>query len=295
MMPFSIAAVQMHVDALQDNVPRMQHKVDILMEVYPWVQMVMFSELAAFGPLTRHAQPMPGPAEEAFCTLARKHQIWLLPGSMFELEDDKIFNTLPVIDPAGEVVARYRKMFPFLPYEQGVESGEEFVVFDVPDVGRFGVAICYDFWFPETSRTLMSMGAEVLLHPSLTTTIDRDVELSIARATAAQNQMFVFDINGLGAGGNGQSTIVAPTGEVVHTCGRAEEVVPIEIDLDRVRRSREVGLRGLGQPLKSFRDRKVEFSVYQRTADNCAFLNTLGRLEKPTRGSRAGLSSKEKS
>ena len=89
-------------------------------------------------------------------------------------------------------------------------------MFDVPDAGRFGVSICYDLWFPETARTLAAMGAEVILHPTLTGTIDRDVELAIVRATAAQNQCFVFGINGFGDCGNGRSIIVGPAGEVLY-------------------------------------------------------------------------------
>ena len=69
------------------------------------------------------------------------------------------------------------------------------MVFDVPSVGRFGVSNCYDMWFPETTRTLAAMGAEVILHPSMTNTIDRDVELAIARTNAAINQCYFFDIN----------------------------------------------------------------------------------------------------
>jgi deaminated glutathione amidase len=53
----------------------------------------------------------------------------------------------------------------------------------VPQVGRFGLSICYDIWFPETTRQLTSAGVEVLLHPVLTGTTDRDAELAIARAT----------------------------------------------------------------------------------------------------------------
>ncbi len=75
-------------------------------------------------------------------------------------------------------------------------------------------------WFPETSRTLAAMGAEVILHPTLTATIDRDVELAIVRATAAQNQCFVFDINGVGDGGNGRSIVVGPAGDVLYQAGR---------------------------------------------------------------------------
>ncbi len=95
-----------------------------------------------------------------------------------------VYNTTSVIDPQGEVVRRFRKLFPFRPYERDVAGGSEFCVFDVPAVGRFGVSICYDMWFPETTRTLVAMGAEVILHPTMTDTIDRDVELSIARASA---------------------------------------------------------------------------------------------------------------
>ena len=63
----------------------------------------------------------------------------------------------------------------------------------------------------------------------------------------------------------------------------------MEIDLDRVRREREVGIRSLGQPLKSFRDRPVDFPVYRRDAQSQAYLQSLGPLAKPLRGSRAGL------
>jgi predicted amidohydrolase len=83
-------------------------------------------------------------------------------------------------------------MYPFEPYEQGVTPGEEFCVFDIPEVGRFGVSICYDMWFPETTRTLAWMGAEVILHPTMTGTIDRDAELAIVRASAVTNQVYFF-------------------------------------------------------------------------------------------------------
>lgn len=289
MKPFAIAAVQMLVEPTGGNLDRMRQRIEFVHAVYPWVQLVLFSELAPFGPLKSYAETMPGPTEQFFCDLARRHGLWLVPGSMYEKVGEKVYNTSPVINPNGEVVVRHRKMFPFTPYEEGVEPGDQFVVFDIPDVGRFGLTICYDMWFPETTRTLACMGCELLLHPSLTPTIDRDVELAIGRATAAQNQMFVFDVNGVGAGGTGQSQIISPAGEVLHLAGRNEEIVPIEVDLDRVRRSRAVGLRSLGQVLKSFRDRQVEFPAYPRTPQNSQFLDTLGPLVKPQRGSLDGL------
>ncbi len=280
----------MHVAALHDNVEGMRHRIDVLMARFPWVQMVLFSELAPFGPLTRFAQPFPNPVLHAFCEDARRHGIWLIPGSLFEkTEDGRIYNTSAVINPAGEIVAKYRKMFPFRPYESEVEAGTDFCVFDVPHVGRFGLSICYDIWFPETTRQLTSQGVEVLLHPVLTGTSDRDAELAIARATAAQFQCYVFDVNGLGAGGVGRSCVVDPSATVIHQSAGQEDMFPFEIDLDLVRRQRETGMRGLGQVLKSFRDRPTDFPVYDRTTGTDAFLHTLGPLSMPMKGSQAGL------
>ena len=159
----------------------------------------------------------------------------------------------------------------------------------MPEVGRFGLSICYDIWFPETTRQLTSQGVEVLLHPVLTGTTDRDAELAIARATAAQFQCYVVDVNGLGAGGVGKSCVVDPSSMVLHQSAGQEDMFPIEIDLSMVRRQRETGLKGLGQVLKSFRDRSTDFSVYDRNSGTDAFLKTLGPLEMQHQGTRAGL------
>jgi len=290
MTPFAIAGVQMYVNALQPNVDGMIQRLDVLMNVYPWTQMVMFSELAAFGPLTKHALPLHNEHVERFQAAAAKHNVWLIPGSMYQkTEDGRILNTSVVINPKGEVVKTYSKMFPFLPYEVGVSAGTEFCIFDVPDVGRFGLSICYDVWFPETTRQLTSQGVEVLLLPILTGTADRDAEIAIARATAAQFQCYVFGVNGLGAGGNGRSCVVDPTSTVIHQSAGQEDMFPIELDLDHVRRQRAAGMRGLGQVLKSFRDRPVDFSVYDRSSGTDAYLHTLGPLEKQRQGSRSEL------
>ena len=107
-------------------------------------------------------------------------------------------------------------------------------------------------WFPETSRTLAVQGVEVIIHPTLTGTIDRDIELAIVQATAATNQCYVFDINGLGDGGTGRSIICGPDGRVLYQASTGEEMIPIEIDMERVHTGRENGILRLGQPLKKF-------------------------------------------
>ncbi|MDH5540491.1 MAG: carbon-nitrogen hydrolase family protein [Rhizobacter sp.] len=285
MSSFGIAGVQMSVAAFQDNVDRMHGYLRHIRGRFPWVRMVLFSELAPLGP--RHeAEALPGPTEQRLCELARESGLWLIPGSLFEKAEgpagDVVYNTCSVINPQGEVIRRFRKLFPFQPYERDVAGGSEFCVFDVPEVGRFGVSICYDMWFPETTRTLVAMGAEVILHPTMTDTIDRDVELSIARASAVTNQVYFFDVNGVGDGGTGRSIICDPSGYVLHQAAAGAEIMAIDVDLARLRREREHGLRShLGQPLKSFRDRAVEFDVYRRGSGIDAYFHTLGPLTKP--------------
>ena len=286
MTPFGIAGIQMNLHHV-NNVDAIEERIDVLMSLYPWVEMVLISELAAHGPLHDFAETMPGVTEERFCEMARKHNIWLIPGSFFERRDGAIFNTAPVINPHGEVIARHRKLFPFCPFEEGVEAGDEFVVFDVPDAGRFGLCICYDMWFPEVLRELTSMGAEVILHPVLTGTNDREIELNLARSSGALFQSYIIDINGLGVGGVGQSCIIDPSGHVIHQAGETNEFLVTELDFDLVRRQREVGLRSLGQPLKSFRDRKVDFTVYNKEQRDNSYLNSLGPMQKPTRTAKA--------
>jgi len=282
MATFAIAGLRLEI-ARNDNLAYLRAEIEAVAARFPWVQMVLLGELSSYGSGTARAEPPGGRNEQEFCRIARALRIWLVPGSFYVREGDSVFNLSPVINPTGEVVARYRKMFPFLPYETGVASGTDFVVFDVPSVGRFGVSNCYDMWFPETTRTLAAMGAEVILHPSMTNTLDRDVELAIARANAASNQCYFFDINVAGQLGFGQSIICGPGGEVIHQAGRGREIIPVEIDLEAVRRARRRGWNGIGQVLKSFRDRAVDFPVCGDRGAAIDALSALGPLRLPER------------
>ena len=284
MSKFAIAGIQMHI-TMHDNLPEMERRLSLLMHLYPWVEMVVFSELTANGPNHAKAEPADGPFETRCRELAQKFDVWLMPGSYFQKRDGKIFNTAIVVSPQGEIVSRYDKMFPFTPYEQGVTPGQEVCVFDVPDVGRFGLSICYDMWFPEVTRTLVSMGAEVILNPVLASFIDRHADLAIVQASAAMFQTYVFSINGLLAGGNGYSRVVDPAGHILHDGNVQEELIPIEIDFDLVRRQRRRGIMNMGQPLKSFRDTSAVFPIYQPEYRS-EYLDDLGPLEKATRPSR---------
>lgn len=285
MRPFSIAGLQIAVQR-GNNADLIRAEVMGARRSYPWIDMIVFGELALFGLDIAHAQEMPGEAESMLCKLAREAGVWLVPGSLFERAGNKIHNTCPVINPDGEVVVRYRKMYPFLPYEKGVTGGGECAVFEVPGVGRFGLSICYDMWFPETMRQMVWMGAEVILHPSATNTIDRGAEVAIAQANAAMHQCYFFDINlaGMSAGLSG---VYGPGGEVIHKASVGREMIGVEIDLDHVTRVRERGWHGLGQVLKTFRDGDVSYPAYQQGLGASPAFKNLGSMNFHQRGATA--------
>jgi predicted amidohydrolase len=291
MRHFGIAGLQLQTTG-EDNLSQIAAEVANAKSRFPWVEMVVLPELCAYGHRIRHAEPLGGPAEQSFRRIAREQGLWLIPGSLFQSEGSHIFNSAPVINPAGEIVARYRKIYPFRPYEQGVSAGDSFCVFTVPDVGRFGLCICYDVWFPEITRTLAWMGAEVVLCPTLTNTIDRDVEVAMARAAAASNQCYFISINAGSPVGMGRSVACGPGGEILHEAGTDQEVISLDLDLAQVEHTRRNGWHGLGQVLKSFRDTPVLYPPYQSGAQSVA-LASLGPLTKVAHldGQRAPLPS----
>lgn len=271
---FLVTGVQMPVSMSASNIPAMTAKVAEVMALFPGTDMIVFSELAMHGPLETKTAADPEADVAVFCALARKHGVWIIPGSFFAVRDGKRFNHAVVIAPDGSIAGRYDKLFPFAPFEKGVEGGTGFLVWNVPKVGRFGLSICYDIWFPEVMRKLSNLGVEVLIHPTLTGTTDRAAENAIARATAVQFQCYVFDVNGLDGGGNGRSIVTDPAGNVAYHAGQVPEVFPVMLDLGLVRQARADGANGLGQVLKSWRDRNVRFDLEEGTA----FLTSLGPL-----------------
>lgn len=262
---------------------------------FPWVQLVIFHELAVSGvvPLAappaspdawrQIAQPIPGSLTDQLCAFARQSGKWLVPGSMYELAGEVVYNTALVISPAGEIVARYRKLFPWLPFEAETTPGTEFCVFNIPDVGRFGLCICYDQWFPEVARTLTWLGAEVIVQPTLTSTSDRVLELVISQATAIVNQCYFVGVNGFGPYGGGRSLIVDPNGRVLQQAGDHAAILTEVLDLDHVTRTREFGTLGLTQSLKQLRDSDREFPIYKHGVAQGEGFKRLGPLRIHTR------------
>jgi formamidase len=236
----------------------------------PSVQLYVFPEyyltgMGSFGSpplpagyLEGLAEPIPGPRTDALCELAASVGKWLVPGTLVERAGEHLHNTAVAFSPEGKLVARYRKLFPWMPHEDST-PGDEYVTFDIPGTGRFGLAICYDGWVPEIPRTLAWMGAEVILQPTYTRTSDRSQELVLAQANAIANQVYVVNPNIGRLFGTGRSTVVDPEGRVLAQGGSGEEFLSVFLDLDLVSAVREHGTAGVNPLWKQLRDAPPPF------------------------------------
>ena len=274
-----IAGVQMEVVPGEGNMEKMESYLKRIRKETPWVELVLFSELCVFGNHPKYAEPIPGKTTENLCSLAKTYNFWLVPGSINEQTANGIYNTAFVINPAGEIVSRYQKMYPWRPAEK-CQAGSEFCVFDIPGRGRFGLCICYDQWFPEVTRQLAWMGAEVILCPTMTSTPDRKQELILCQANAIFNQLYFLNINGLGQGGNGQSLIVDPEGNIIEQAHDEAAILASKLDLETVAKVRENGTMGECQVLKSFKESDFSFPVYSQGTLTGVGFKYLGPIEK---------------
>jgi formamidase len=248
-----------------------EREVRGLRATFPGTRLILHPELflAALAPATLPrpigtpsrslAEPIPGPLTDRLCALARELDVWLVPGSLYERGEAGVHNTAVAIAPDGTIRAKYRKIFPWRPWEQTV-PGNEFVTFDMEDVGRIGLMICYDGWFPEVARHLAWMGAEVILHPSLTQTSDRPQELVLARANAIVNQVYVVNVNA-GSSGFGGSLIVGPEGHERQVAGYGEVYLTEVLDLDSVTRVREHGSVAMSRMWAQLADQAGDVSL----------------------------------
>lgn len=253
---------------------KFEQEVQTATRSFPGADLLLFPELYLTGedPFTGGpddhpasvAEPVPGPLTDRVGRIAAKAKRWIAAGSIIERAGKDRYNTALVFSPTGELVARYRKLFPWYPFDDE-DPGDATCVFDVPGVGRLGLMICYDGWFPEVARGLALQGAELILHPTLTTTPDREEELILARANAIANQCFVINVNAAPTVGGGRSIGVDPEGRVLFELGQTEEFVVEIVDLDRVSTVREKGTRGLNRVFRHFESApRAVFEPYRR-------------------------------
>ncbi len=200
-----------------------------------------------------------GPTFRYLSERAKKYGMWIHTGSYSEINPDpsdgRPFNTSCVINPKGEIVAKYRKIHVFDADLEGAGSyresdekkpGEEIVVADAGELGKWGLSICYDVRFPEQYRIMAMEGADILFIPaSFMLMSGKDHWETLLRARAIENSCYVIAADQIGKKWDGptyaRSMIVDPWGNVIAKAPDDVCVITAEIDIEyRLRMKRQV-------------------------------------------------------
>ena len=231
------------------------------------------------------AEPIPGPSTERLSKLAKAHGV-VLVSSLFERRAAGLYhNTAVVFEADGSIAGKYRKMhipddpgfyekFYFTPGDLGFEPVDT-------SVGRLGVLVCWDQWYPEGARLMALAGAELLLYPTAIgwdpddaqdeKSRQRDAWILSHRGHAVANGLPVLSCNRvgheaspMGASGIdfwGSSHVLGPQGEFLAEAGGEPQILMAEVDLQRsehVRRIwpflRDRRIDAYGDLLRRYRD-----------------------------------------
>ena len=205
------------------------------------------------------AEPVPGPSTEFYGSLAKKHGVVIVT-SLFEKRAAGLYhNTAVVIESDGTVAGRYRKThipddpayyekFYFTPGDLGIHPIDT-------SVGRLGVLVCWDQWYPEAARLMALQGAELLIYPTAigyesSDSIEeqerqREAWTTVQRGHAVANGLPVVTVNRVGHEEDpsgqtngiqfwGSSMVVGPQGELLFRAPKDEETtVVVTVDMER--------------------------------------------------------------
>jgi predicted amidohydrolase len=252
-----VALVQMNS---RDDKPENLERAEVLVgQAAAWgSDLVLLPELWTYlGPRKRHAEvaeAIPGETTEFLGRLAARYRFWLVGGSFLEAVDgqERLHNTSVVLNPDGELVARYRKLHLFdvevdgKVYQESatIQPGEEVVVASLAGV-PVGLTICYDLRFPELYRRLAAWGARVVAVPAaFTMETGKDHWELLVRARAVENQVYVLAAAQCGShppanACYGNSMVVDPWGTVVARAGYREGVVVADLELGHLEHVRK--------------------------------------------------------
>ena len=205
------------------------------------------------------AEPIPGPSTEFYGAIARKHNIVLVT-SLFERRAPGLYhNTAVVFEKDGSIAGKYRKMhipddpayyekFYFTPGDIGFQPIQT-------SVGKLGVQVCWDQWYPEGARLMALAGAELLIYPTAIgyessdtpeeQERQREAWTTVQRGHAVANGLPVIAVNRTGHEPDpsgqtngisfwGSSFVCGPQGEFLYRASKdQEENIVIDIDMKR--------------------------------------------------------------
>jgi N-carbamoylputrescine amidase len=222
------------------------------------------------------SEPIPGPSSERLAALARELKV-VIVGSLFERRAAGLYhNTAVVLDSDGRLAGKYRKMH--IPDDPGYYEKFYFTPGDIgftpidTSVGRLGVLVCWDQWYPEGARLMALAGADLLLYPTAIgwnpadpqdeQARQRDAWITIQRSHAVANGLPVVVANRVGFEADpcgqtrgsqfwGSSFMCGPQGEFIAQAGTGKpEVLVADVDLTRSENVRR------GWPF--LRDRRID-------------------------------------
>ncbi len=204
------------------------------------------------------AEPIPGPSTDFFGSLAKQYGVVIVT-SLFEKRAPGLYhNTAVVMEKDGTMAGKFRKMhipddpayyekFYFTPGDMGFRPIDT-------SVGRLGVQVCWDQWYPEGARLMALSGAEILIYPTAigyasNDSLDeqqrqREAWTTVQRGHAVANGLPVVAVNRVGFEPDpsgmtdgiefwGSSFIAGPQGEILHRCSETdEESIVVSVDLD---------------------------------------------------------------
>ena len=198
------------------------------------------------------AEPIPGPSTEFYGALAKELGVVIVT-SLFERRATGLYhNTAVVLEKDGTIAGKYRKMhipddpgyyekFYFTPGDMGFKTIDT-------SVGRLGVLVCWDQWYPEAARLMALAGAEILIYPTAIGYDPNDTRdeqerqrmawQTVQRGHAVANGLPVVTVNRVGDEDGvpvwGTSFVAGPQGELLYEAPTNEEVeVVVDVDMQR--------------------------------------------------------------
>ncbi|HUV56780.1 MAG TPA: carbon-nitrogen hydrolase family protein [Dehalococcoidales bacterium] len=230
--------------------------------------LIVFPECSLTGYIfsSRHealpfAETIPGPSTEKLASICRELGVYVIFG-LLEKENDRLFNAAAFLGPEG-LIAGYRKNhLPFLGVDRFVDAGDKpFGVHQTP-IGNIGLEICYDIAFPESSRVMTLLGADILVLPT-NFPHSRGEKLNLlVSARAIENRVHVVSADRVGSergySFSGMSKIVDASGDILGLASRdKEEIIYGEVSLDSSRQKHITFIPGEWE-LDQIKDRRPE-------------------------------------
>ena len=264
MKQLNIGIVQQHNTAdVDDNIRRLAQSIATLAQ--QGAQLIVLQELhnslyfcqeESVGRFDL-AEPIPGPSTELYGRLAREHRVVIVT-SLFERRAAGLYhNTAVVFESNGTTAGIYRKMH--IPDDPGYYEKFYFTPGDLgfhpiqTSVGRLGVLVCWDQWYPEAARLMALRGAEILIYPTAIGYDSNDTPeeqqrqrrawQTVMRGHAVANGLPVVAVNRVGDEDGvpfwGTSFVCGPQGEMIYEASEdEEESIIVEMDMNRTEQVR---------------------------------------------------------